>query len=269
MPDPLPADLASALALTRDARGPFGSRVTYFGVVGSTNDLAARAAEQGEPEGTVYVAGAQTAGRGRLGRTWFSPPEAGLYVSVIIRRPQLMPWVTLAAGVGVAEGIRSATGLPVQLKWPNDVVSLAGGQFSKRRKLAGVLAEASTGASGVQHAIVGFGINLRNGSFPPELADRAGSLEGELGRAVDAGAVLAAALVGFNRALSGVQPGSADALLTRWLELSPSACGAPIEWDSGGQVNQGITAGLAIDGALLARTANGVERILSGEVRWK
>jgi BirA family biotin operon repressor/biotin-[acetyl-CoA-carboxylase] ligase len=269
MPDPLPADLSSALAFTRDDRGPFGSRVTYFAETGSTNDLAARAAEQGEPEGTVYVAGAQTAGRGRLGRTWFSPPDAGLYVSVIIRRTHLMPWVTLAAGVGVAEGIRSATGLPVQLKWPNDVVSISGGQFSRRRKLAGVLAEASTGASGVQHAIVGFGINLRNGSFPPDLADRAGSIEGELGRPVDAGAVLAGVLVAFNRATADVEHRGAAALLDRWLALSPSAHGAPIEWDAAGGVKQGITAGLGPDGALLARTPGGLERILAGEVRWR
>ena len=140
----------------------------------------------------MFVAGAQTAGRGRLGRTWFSPPDAGLYVSTIIRRAAARcrgsRWPAASASPRASA---PRPGLPVQLKWPNDVVALAGGQFSARRKIAGILAEASTGAAGVQHAIVGFGINLAHGSFPPELADRAGSIEGELGRPVDAGAVLA------------------------------------------------------------------------------
>ena len=87
-------DIQAALDATGDARGVFGSRFQYDDEVGSTNDLAMRAAERGEPEGAVFVAGAQTAGRGRLGRTWFSPPGAGLYVSTIVRRPALAPSVT-------------------------------------------------------------------------------------------------------------------------------------------------------------------------------
>src|SRR4051794_22893232 len=112
--DALPDDFAAMLALTASERGPFGARLFYFAETGSTNDLAAAAADRGEPEGTTFVAGAQTAGRGRLGRAWFSPPGAGLYVSTIIRRPSAAPWITLAGGVAVADGIRAATALPVQ-----------------------------------------------------------------------------------------------------------------------------------------------------------
>ena len=269
MSDPLPADLAAALASTHQTRGPFGSRVVYFTEAGSTNDLAARAAEQGEAEGTLFVAGTQTAGRGRLGRTWFSPPDAGLYVSTIIRRAEIVPWVTLAAGVAVAEGIRTATGLPVELKWPNDVVAAGGRRFSARRKIAGVLAEATSGPAGVQHVVVGVGINLREGSFPPELVDRAGSIEGELGRAIDGGAVLANVLAALNDATCQIVRSGAQRLLARWRELSPSAHGAVIEWESGAGSKRGTTAGVADDGALLARTAEGIERILAGEVRWQ
>jgi BirA family biotin operon repressor/biotin-[acetyl-CoA-carboxylase] ligase len=270
MSDPLPPDLASALESTQQARGPFGSRVFYFHQTGSTNDLAARAAERGDPEGTLFVAAAQTAGRGRLGRIWFSPPDAGLYVSTIIRHAAVIPWVTLAAGVAIAEGIRSATGLPVQLKWPNDVVAVGSRAFSARRKIAGVLAEASSGPTGVQHVILGFGINLRAGSFPPELAGRAGSIEQELGRPIDGSAVLANVLVALHETMRIVVDSGAPALLERWLALSPSARGAAIEWDgSGNTFRSGTTAGVADDGALLVRTADGIERILSGEVRWR
>jgi BirA family biotin operon repressor/biotin-[acetyl-CoA-carboxylase] ligase len=261
-------EIEAALAATADARGVFGRRWTWFDEVGSTNDIALRAAERGDPEGTVIVAGAQNAGRGRLGRTWHSPPGAGLYVSTIIRRQAIAPWITLAGGVAVASGIRAATGLPVQIKWPNDVVAVSGGAFVGRRKLAGILAEASSGADGVHHVVLGFGINIRPSAFPPELLGRAGSLEGELGRAVDGAAVLAATLVALNRTLEQIERDGPPALLERWSALAPSASGATIEWEGPDGPRRGVTAGIASDGALLARTETGTERILAGEVRW-
>src|SRR5215510_11270851 len=182
MTDALPRELAEALGATVAERGVFGARLHYAAEVGSTNDLAAAAADRGAPEGTTFVAGAQTAGRGRLGRAWFSPPGAGLYISTIVRRAALAPWITLAGGVAVAEGIARATALPVQIKWPNDVVVLGGAGFRARRKIAGILAEASSSADGVQHIVLGVGINLKPAAFPPELADRAGAIETELGR---------------------------------------------------------------------------------------
>jgi BirA family biotin operon repressor/biotin-[acetyl-CoA-carboxylase] ligase len=258
-----------ALAATAAERGVFGARFNYHDEVESTNDLAMRAAERGEPEGTVFVAGAQTAGRGRLGRTWFSPPGAGLYVSTIVRRPALAPWITLAGGVAVADGIRAATGLPVEIKWPNDVVAVSGAVFRARRKLAGVLAEAVSDGQHVQHIVLGYGINLLQAAFPPELADRATSVESELGRTIDAGAVLAQTLVALNRATMEIERSGPAALLARWLTLAPSATGSRIEWDGpDGVTFEGVTAGLAPDGALLARTATGIDRILSGDIRW-
>ena len=268
MSDALPAEFDQALAATRAERGVFGARLRYFTETGSTNDLAAAAAERGEGEGTTFVAGAQTAGRGRRGREWFSPPGSGLYLSTIVRRASIAPWLTLAGGVAVAEGVRSASGLPVQIKWPNDIVSVCGAGFRGRRKIAGILAEASSGPDGVQHVVVGIGINIGPASFPPELSDRAGSIETELGRAVDAGAVLAQVLVALNRVLSEVQHAGPPSLFTRWLELAPSAYGERIEWDGPQGVQAGVSAGLAEDGALLARTPDGLTRIIAGEVRW-
>jgi BirA family biotin operon repressor/biotin-[acetyl-CoA-carboxylase] ligase len=265
----LPEDFAVALAATVAERGHFGARLHYASEVGSTNDLAAVAADRGEPEGTTFVAGAQTAGRGRLGRTWFSPPDAGLYLSTIVRRASLAPWITLAGGVAVADGIRAATALPLQIKWPNDIVAVGGAGFRARRKIAGILAEASSGPEGVNHVVLGVGINLRPSAFPPELADRAGAIETELGRAADAGQVLAQVLAALNRTLGELQTSGPPALFAQWLALSPSAYGAPIEWDAASGPASGTSAGLAEDGALLARTAGGLHRIVSGEVRWR
>lgn len=268
MSDALPQEFAAPLAATAVERGVFGARLHYFNETGSTNDLAAAAAERGEPEGTTFVAGAQTTGRGRRGREWFSPPGSGLYLSTIIRRASIAPWLTLAGGVAVAEAIRAATGLPVQIKWPNDIVSTSGSGFKGRRKIAGILAEASSAADGASHVVIGIGINIGPASFPPELADRAGSIETELGRPVDGGAVLAQVLVALHRVLSEIEHAGPPSLFTRWLELAPSAYGERIEWDGPGGVHTGISAGLAEDGALLARTDEGLARIVAGEVRW-
>jgi BirA family biotin operon repressor/biotin-[acetyl-CoA-carboxylase] ligase len=264
--DAIPDDFARALAATEDERGAFGARLCYFTETGSTNDLAAAAADRGEAEGTTFVAGAQTAGRGRLGRAWFSPPGAGLYVSTIVRRRSVAPWITLAGGVAVAEGIRGATALPVQIKWPNDIVTA--GSFRARRKIAGILAEASSGPSGVDRVVLGIGINLRSAAYPPEIADRATAIEVELGRPVDAGLVLAQVLARLNGVLEELTNAGPPTLFQRWLDLAPSAQGASIEWDAPGRSKRGVTAGLAEDGALLARTDEGLERILAGEIRW-
>src|SRR4051812_27874395 len=191
MPDPLPPEFASALAGTRHRRGPLGEPTYYFNETTSTNDVAARHAEHGATEGTTVVAAAQTAGRGRLGRTWYSPPGAGLYMSIVFRSAVAAPFLTLAGGVAVAEGIRAATGLPLEIKWPNDVVTPSSAGPAKRRKLSGVLAEASTSVDGLQYVILGIGINISPVSYPPELADRATSIETELGRPADAGAIFA------------------------------------------------------------------------------
>ena len=268
MSDTLPPEFAAALAATAEARGVFGARVFYHHETGSTNDLAGRGADRGEPEGSTFVAAAQTAGRGRLGRTWISPPGAGLYMSTIVRRRALAPWITLAGGVSAADGIRSATGLPVQIKWPNDIVAVDAGGFRARRKIAGVLAEAASGPDGVHHVVLGIGINLRPAVLPPELLAKASSLETELGRSVDAGLVMAEVLAALNGTLETIERRGSQPLIARWHELSPSAYGAPIEWDAAGTVRTGVTAGLAGDGALLASRDGSTERIVAGEVRW-
>jgi BirA family biotin operon repressor/biotin-[acetyl-CoA-carboxylase] ligase len=268
MSEPLPAEIAAALGRTADRRRHFGQPAYYFSETGSTNDVAAALAERGAPEGTTVVASAQTAGRGRLGRGWFSPPGAGIYVSVLFRTPRAVPLLTLAGGVAVADGVHAATGLPVRLKWPNDVVVGTGHCGARWRKLAGVLAEASSGADGVQHVVLGFGVNLRPAAYPPDIADRATSIETELGRVPDAGAVLAetlCVLAGYAGAVHAGDPGS---LLERWRALAPSARGATVRWDAAGGEMTGVTAGIDDTGALLVRAGGRVERIISGELRW-
>ena len=147
MSDPVPEEFARALTATVSRRGTFGSPFYFFLETGSTNDIAAALAENGAPEGTMVLASSQTAGRGRFGRAWFSPPGAGLYLSMVCRDERAAPFLTLTGGVAVAEGIRNATGLPVHIKWPNDIV-VEGRRADARRKLAGILAEATSAPMG-------------------------------------------------------------------------------------------------------------------------
>jgi BirA family biotin operon repressor/biotin-[acetyl-CoA-carboxylase] ligase len=267
MSDPIPPDLARALAASAARRGRFGDPLYFFAETGSTNDVAESLAEYGAPEGATVVASAQTAGRGRFGRTWFSPAGAGLYVSIVCRNRSAAPLLTLAGGVAVADGIRAATGLPVQIKWPNDIV-VADRGTSRRRKLAGILAEATTGSDGLQYVILGFGINLRPAAYPPELADRATSIETELGRPVDGGLVLAETLAVLESVFKPLTTGHTRAVLERWRELAPSSRGTRVEWASTGGTLGGLSEGIAEDGALLVRVGDRVERIISGELRW-
>jgi BirA family biotin operon repressor/biotin-[acetyl-CoA-carboxylase] ligase len=267
MGEPLPEELAAALRATADRRGRFGEPAIFFAETGSTNDVAAGLAARGAQEGTAVIALAQTAGRGRYGRTWFSPPGAGLYVSVVCRNPLAAPLLTLAGGVAVAEGIQRATGLPVQIKWPNDIV-VPGGSWPTRRKLAGILAEASSGADGLQHVVLGFGINIRPAAYPAAIADRASSIEAELGRPVDAGPVLAETLAALSSAVTNLAEGRHQPVLERWRALAPSARGTMVTWDSAAGRLTGMSAGIADDGALLVKVAGRTERIISGELQW-
>ena len=271
-----PADIADALAASRGRRGGFGAPFFYFPSIGSTNDMAARLAGGGAPEGTTVAADAQTAGRGRLGRTWFSPQGAGLYVSIVIRAdvrgqiaregsamagPGLPAVLTLASGVALAEAIRETTGLQAEIKWPNDLVF-------ERRKLAGILAEASGQGTDRDYVILGFGVNIRPVTYPPDVARRATSLEAELGRPVDRGLLLAKALENMSGCREAVRTGGVAGVLERWRRMSPSASGARVEWRTPGGTVAGRTAGLDVDGALLVERDGRIERVVAGEVIW-
>ena len=198
-----------------------------------------------------------------MGRVWFSPPGAGLYTSVVLRPATLVSSArcTLLACVALADALRETTGLPVVIKWPNDL--LVGG-----RKVCGILAEASSREGSIPHVIVGFGINLRRTTYPPEIANNATSIEAELGRAVERGAVLVAALVALSAGVADLQASRFDAILNRWRALSPGSLGSRVEWDAAGGLRRGTTAGIDEEGALLVRVTGGVERIIGGEVRW-
>ena len=273
-----PPEFAAALASAADRLGVFGRQVLWYAELSSTNDLAAAHAEHGAHHGAIVIANAQTAGRGRQGRTWHSPPGAGLYVSIVLRpEARVVPLLTLAAGVAVADGVRTATGLTTVLKWPNDVYvgspsfSLGPGPstpLGPGRKLGGILAEAGTSPAGVSYVIVGVGLNVRPAAYPPEVASRATSLEGELGHEVARGPLLAECLAAFAGRYDDLQHDRTGAVLLAWRAYAMPLFGRAVEWDDRGRVRRGVAEDVDATGALVVRTGQGTLRVIAGDVRW-
>jgi BirA family transcriptional regulator, biotin operon repressor / biotin---[acetyl-CoA-carboxylase] ligase len=258
-----PSDITEALGRAGSRLGPFGTRLSWHEEVGSTNDIAMGAAEAGIPEGFVVAANAQSRGRGRVGRSWSSPPGAGLYVSVVLRPAgPALRLLTIAAGVAIAEGVDAASGLETCVKWPNDV-------YVGSRKLAGILAEAGSSAGAVDHVVLGFGINIRRAAYPPDVAARATSIESELGRHVDRGLVLAECLAALANRYGMLQSGAADDVIAAWRRRAAMQMGRAVEWDVDGGSRQGRAEDIDSTGALLVRVEDQIVRVISGEVRWR
>jgi BirA family transcriptional regulator, biotin operon repressor / biotin---[acetyl-CoA-carboxylase] ligase len=265
-----------ALAQARGRLGRLASTVLFYSSVGSTNDIAANLARdrQGDrrngSEGAVVVADEQTAGRGRRGHVWISPPGSGLYVSVVLTpsRAECDPrratgLLTLASGVAISEAIEASAGLATDLKWPNDIQ--VGG-----RKLAGILAEAATEASSfAPPVVVGYGINVRACEWPPEVAQRATSIEAETGRAIGRDRVLVESLAALARRYDDLLAGRFDAILDAWRRRAPSATGSRVRWTDACGEHDGMTAGIDDHGALLVHAGEDVRRVVAGELRWE
>ncbi len=155
-------------------------KVYCFDSIDSTNEEAKRQALCGAPNASLFIAEQQLGGKGRLGRVWTSPPGIGLWFSVLLRS-SLMPLqvtnITLLAGLAVCSAIRSYTGCPAMIKWPNDVVIGS-------KKVCGILTEMAAEVDRVEYIVVGIGINVNNASFPDEISVKATSLLLESGKPV-------------------------------------------------------------------------------------
>ena len=168
--------------------------IVILAVTDSTNRVAMEIAENGAKHGTVVVADAQTAGRGRMGRRWVSPAGKNLYVSLLLRPPVPTidaPRLALVAGVALADAVE-AVGVPASLKWPNDL-------YCGGRKAAGILAEMASDPDGVRHVVIGVGlnVNMEETDFPLHLRDAATSLRIRAGRTFRRVDVLARLLDAF------------------------------------------------------------------------
>jgi BirA family biotin operon repressor/biotin-[acetyl-CoA-carboxylase] ligase len=253
--------------------------VVFFEETTSTNDVALDLAARGAGEGTCVVALSQTAGRGRRGRSWTSPPGAGVYFTAVLRPSRhALPAedaspsrLTLVAAVSVADAIETVSGLSPQIKWPNDLVIDSGRDAATgawhRRKLAGILTEGAVAGGDVQHVVVGIGVNLMPTAYPPGVV--ATSIASETTRPASAADVFAACRAALARDYATWARGGWADLLERWRVRSPSSRGFRVTWSEGGCRRNGTTAGLDDEGALIVSDADGkLHRVIAGEVEW-
>jgi BirA family transcriptional regulator, biotin operon repressor / biotin---[acetyl-CoA-carboxylase] ligase len=243
----------------------FASRIHHYFRIGSTNVTAMVAAAEGEPEGAVFLAEHQTAGRGRAGHTWESAQSVGIYCSVVLR-PVLSPadalMLSLIAGIAVAEAVERTTGLHPDLRWPNDVML-------GERKFCGVLNEMNSEPTRVRYVVVGIGINVNHASFSGELEPIATSLRMQGGRTwsrVELTAALLKSLDSEYRKLTQGGPAARSSILRKFEERSSYSRSRHVQVE-GNDGYEGVTEGLDDRGFLLVRTEAGLRTVLSGEVR--
>jgi BirA family biotin operon repressor/biotin-[acetyl-CoA-carboxylase] ligase len=225
-------------------------------------DLAAEYASRGFPEGTVIFALEQTAGRGRFGARWWSPPGACLLFSVALwpRAAQGAPaLLTLAGAVSVAEVLRRSYRMDARIRWPNDVV--VGG-----RKIAGILVETRRSSRLHPTAILGVGLNLnvKRREIPPELARTTTSVLAETGAAADATAAARSLLRCLDRWYERLRAKGPGPLIRRWRRLS-STLGKRVVLDEKGRIRRGLVTGITAAGQLAVRLDSGAQHLFRAE----
>jgi len=237
--------------------------ILRFDSIDSTNLEAMRQAKAGAPEGLCIVAREQTAGRGRLDRSWQSPKDAGLYFSIVLR-PQFevnaWPLITLMAALAVSDGLLSACGLRADIKWPNDLCV-------NERKLCGILAETTETETGPA-AIVGIGINLKADSLPATVSHLATSVESATGVRPNSARLLAEMVEAIGERYDLVQSSQGrEHTIREWCANSSYAIGRQVRVALESETFEGTTRGLESDGALRVETAGGKMRLVrAGDV---
>jgi BirA family transcriptional regulator, biotin operon repressor / biotin---[acetyl-CoA-carboxylase] ligase len=230
----------------------------YFGTTASTMTEAARLAALGAPHGTVVLAEEQTAGIGRLGRSWHSEAELGIYCSMLLRlpvEPGTLPVINLLLGLATAEAIEKSTHVACDLRWPNDVLI-------NERKVAGILAQLIDNC-----VIAGLGINVNQTSFPPDLRTPATSVRMESGGHVQSRDDIVVHLIESVDAFSSMlKTEGPECIVRAFTSASSYALDRRVLIEEDGR--RGVTAGLDENGFLLVRFDNGrMERIATGGVR--
>lgn len=232
--------------------------IERFQTLSSTNEYLKRLAKSGAPEGTVIIAEEQTAGRGRLGRSWASP-KGGAWFSVLLRPPipvEQAGCISILIAVSLAKALRERWGVLVGVKWPNDL-------YVNNKKLGGILVELSSQGQQIEWLIVGIGINVNN-ELPHETRVPATSLSCELGRTLALEEFFEVALEALARDYERFLSEGFEFVREAWLTLSalPQRVGVL----TGTERFEAEVLGLAESGRLIVRTAEHVCELASEEV---
>ena len=262
--DDLKARLAEKRSSAEDS-SPIGNEILVFKKTTSTNDIVQRLAKEGYPEGVVVFAESQSAGRGRQGRKWISPANKGLWFTILLRPKvsmQMVSQLTILSGVAVVAALKKSTGLPLFIKWPNDIQC-------RDHKIGGILVEAGLGKQGMPYAAVGIGlnVNMEKADFPEEFRDAVSSLKLEAHKFLHPPTLAVDMLFEFARCYTLLLEGDFADLLEEWVELDQTLGKQISLVHQDGHRIHGLAANIDPDGALLLRTDDGrIERIVAGEV---
>lgn len=259
----LPDILAPSLIRPELGENEIGHRIVHYFRADSTNSIAGKLAAEGAPHGTVVVAEEQTAGRGRFGRAWYSEKSSGIYASLILRpelSPAAAPALTLMAGVAAHRAISAATGLRIDIRWPNDL--LVGG-----KKVCGILTEMSAEVDRLHSVVLGVGINVNHREMPSELKGIATSLRLEAHKTFSRANILVALLKEIERQYHVLMESGPAAIARDWAAASSYAEGRRVRVALNGGGYEATTAGLDPNGSLRLRRGDGeVISLVSGEV---
>lgn len=259
----LPDILVPSLIRPELGENEIGRKMIHYFRTASTNDVALKLAAQEAPHGTVVVAEEQTAGRGRLGRKWFSEKSSGIYCSVVLRppfSPAAAPMLTLVAGVAACHAVRSVTGLPVDIRWPNDLIV-------NNKKVCGILTEMSAEVDRLHAVVVGIGINVNHRAMPAEIKTIATSFALEGGKPYSRANILIALLKEIERFYKLLLAEGGGAIAKAWAAASTYASGKRVRVISRSGEFCATTDGLDPSGALRTIREDGKRDLLvSGEI---
>lgn len=241
-----------------------GQKIVYEESLPSTQKLAHQQSLDGSVEGTVILAEEQTAGRGRLDRTWYSPKSTGIWMSIILRPqipPQKAPQLTLLAAVSIVLGIQEATGLQCEIKWPNDILI-------KGKKLAGILTELESDADRINAVIMGIGLNINQllEHFPEELQDKATSLRVEGNQIFDRAEIVRSILFQLEKLYDKYLEYGFEVIKILWESFAISI-GRPIIARTLNGAIEGTAQGITEEGVLILEDENGtIHHIYSADI---
>ena len=259
----LPDILVPSLVRAEIPHAEIGHKIIHYFRTESTNSVALQLDAENGPHGTVVIAEEQTAGRGRLGRNWYSERSSGIYVSILLRpplSPAAAPILTLLAGVAAQHAVRSATSLSADIRWPNDL--LVNG-----KKVCGILTEMKAEVDRLHLVVIGIGINVNNSRMPEELAEIATSLALEGGRQYSRLHILAELLRDVERYYHMLLKEGHEAIVREWSAVSSYAEGKRVRVKVPGSEYSGVTTGLDASGALKIRRDDGWQELLvAGEI---
>ncbi|MDK2811588.1 MAG: BirA family transcriptional regulator [Petroclostridium sp.] len=243
----------------------FGKQIVYFDTVTSTNTIAKEIAAEGCQDGTVVIADQQTAGKGRLGRNWDSPPHTGIWMSIVLRPdiiPAQAPFITILAALAVARSLEQVTQVSPGIKWPNDIVL-------DKRKVCGILTEMSAEIERVNYIVVGIGINVNTDieDFPAGLQKTAASVKMITGQAVDRKSLVVKILENFEEVYTGAKDMNVRSSLMDEYRKYSLTLGSKVKAVYQTQEIEGTAVEITDNGELIIETEDGVRQtIFSGEV---